>query len=468
LGVKSSFPKVKVGAAEYDLAEAASGGYFEGDVDVTIAASGDVVVVSVSPDNEVGPQDTIALILDLPPTVLSLSFLGGYPGSQSKLKAGDTFQLAGTCNKLINAVEIQDFGAMVQSVEAVVVGASFTVTGTVADRGTTTQALATQVRARDAVTGAYGAIRATNQDGGTTDGVDLVFLNNTYPSAVWGAPVYPVTQGALKGSESATVPITIANADGAVFSSPTGDLSIQNPTTIETPKTVSRISGTYNVSTDNLRCVATWSDNGASTTSNTLVKIAAVAAVVDVVSTARLRSGGNDGTSAQNHTIQLNCDQQLLEAPSLDADAGGGTFLGSWAGGPSAWTRSLQVHDNDTKGSYTFQNLSAKNLAGIITTAINSGASYVLGGFVSRTLTLAAYANEVAMNVVAVTYAKVSISWEVKSLPNQRAVGTTATPDPNSWCLAALSPSPVTVRILDTSATAASSVPTDVVMEEAV
>lgn len=422
LKVKCSYPKVRVGAAVTDLGEAASGGYYEGDVDVTIAGSGSVVVVGTSPDDTDAAQDTIGLTLALPPVILSLSFTGGYPGGQTQLKAGDAFQLTGTTDIDADAVDVQDFGAMASSLEVFAAGTSFTVTGTVADRGTTTQSLAARVRARDAVSGAFGPARDTNELGGSTDGVDLVKLNNTYPTATWGSPSYPGAQAALKGSEPATVPITLADLGVVDFTSPTSELSITNPTTIETPKTVTRIAGAYNVLTDNLRCVATRTENAAQTTANTLVKIAAVAAGVSVVEpAARLRSGGNDSTSAQDHQIQIQADQDLLEAPTMDADTGGGTLQGgAWTGGPSTWSRDLQVHDDDTKGTYTWQNLSATNLAGIVTTSITGDVDYILGGFVQRALTFAAFSQSTTMNVAVVDYSKVSAG--IFTATNQPAV----------------------------------------------
>jgi len=473
--VASSYPLVNVGGVDAALTLSADEGHYSGNVPVTLPGDGNVVAVCTTPDEEQGASDTVAIVISAPPILTSLSFSGEYPdmpapypGKQVALKAGDNFLLAGTTDKPANAIEIQDSGAFVYGLKVFAAGTSFIVTGTAANRGTTLQALAASARARDADTGALGPARATNELGGTTDKVDLVNLTNRYPAGDWGTPSYPGAQGALKNSEQASVPHTVVDADFGAFSSPNSQLSVTNPSTLETPKTVTRIAGDFNDSVNNLQGVFTRAENGEQLTRSTIVKIAHVLPLIDVVFASRLRSGGNDGTSVQGHTITIQSNQPLLNAPSMDEDTGGGTFIGSWAGGPSDWTRTLQVHDDDTKGSYTFQGLTATNLSGLVTNTITSGASYVLGGFVSRTLTLTAFQNETAMNVVAVTYAKVSINWEVKSLPNQRPVGTTVTPDANSWCLHTLGPAPVTVRILDTAATGSSSVATDVVMEEAI
>jgi hypothetical protein len=354
-----------------------------------------------SPDGNPGAADTAVLTYDAPPTILTLAFTGGYPGSQTELKAGDTFQVSGTTDVPTNGVEVQNFGAGVLQTIACGLSTNFSVTITIADRGTTPQALAARLKAKN-VAGAYGA---------TADTSNTVVLCNLYPTATWGAKTYPGSQLALKNSESATVGITLANLDTVTFTSPNGDVSIANPTLIEATKTVTRIAGTYNISTTNLRAFATRAANAASTTGDTVVSIANVAPTVGVATPAtRLRSGGNDGTALQNHTITLTADQQLLSAPTMLEGAGGGTFIGSWAGGPSVWTRALTVHDNDVKASYAFDGLVATGLAGLVQNSIGSGSTYVLGGFVARDLTFPAFSQTTTMNVAVVTYSKLTAS----------------------------------------------------------
>jgi hypothetical protein len=95
-------------------------------------------------------------------------------------------------------------------------------------------------------------------------------------------------------------------------------------------------------------------------------------------------------------------------APLLDADSGGsrGTFVGVFIGGPQVWTRTLQVADTDEKGTFTWEALSATNLAGIVTGSITGDAQYTLGGFVARSLTFAAFATQTAMNVEVADFSK--------------------------------------------------------------
>jgi hypothetical protein len=406
--VRSSYPLVTVGTIATELPQSADGGHYSGAVNITLSGPAAIVVQNTTPDGDDGASDTVAVVVDAPPQLLTLEFFGGYPGAQTELKAGDTYQISGTTDKPANAVEIIDYGAGTSQVHTFAASTSFSVYITAANRGTTPQLLAARAQARSATTGAYGPTRDTDFGGGAVEGVNLVKLNNLYPTVSFGVITYPVGQGALKDSEQATVAVATANLDTILFDSQGSQLSILNPTTIESPKTVTRIAGTYNVATNNLRASANRAANNSTTVAQTVVRIAHVAATVDVVEpAARLRSGGNNGTSAQDHSISVVSDQYLYEAPTLDAGVGGGTWQGvGFAGGPATWTRALRVHDNDTKGTYNWSNLSAKNLAGIVTTAITGGTSYVLGGFVARTLTFAAFSQPTTMGVAVVDYSK--------------------------------------------------------------
>lgn len=396
--VKSSAPRVTVGGVTAVLPPHASGGYYTGVVAVAILATGPLVSQLTTPDGTPGAIDTITLTLAQPPNILTLAFVGGYPGAQTELKAGDTFQVAGTTDAAAVAVEVQNTGAGILQTIMFPSTTSFLVTITIADRGTSPQSLAATLKAKDS-NGALGPSFATS---------NTVVLNNLYPTATFGTKTYPISQAALKNSETADVGITLNNLNSVAFDSPNGDLSILNPTTIEGTKTVTRIAGSYNVTVNNLRAIATRNANNSVTTSQTVVAIANVAPIVDIiVPAARLRSGGNDGTSVQGHTVTISANQQLLNAPSVTGGVGGGTFIGGgFAGGPTAWTRTLNVHDNDTKGAYTFTSLVSTGLAGLVQNTINSGAAYTLGGFVQRTLTFAAFSQNTTLNVGVVTYSK--------------------------------------------------------------
>lgn len=395
--VFASGPKIAIDGVDIELDQSADGGHYEKLVDVTLSAGGTIYAVVYTTDDQNGAYDSFDVDFVPPPVISAVSFTGGYPGSQTELKAGDTFQVTGTTDKDIDAVVIEDLGAGSYSLIPVATGVSFMVAVTIADRGDTPQALPAHVRVRDAVTGALSPVRKTDELGGTTDGVDVVTLNDFYFSLTFETPIYPATQQALKNSETATVPITTDyvqfGANTILFTSPNSELSISNPLFIEASKTVQRIDGGYNVSVANIQATMLRASNGAQSTATGIVQIAQDAPTVDILLDAiRLRSGGNHGTSPQDHRVQIQADQQLLEAPSVDADSGGnrGTFQGvGFTGGPTVWVRDLRVDETipDEKGVFAFENLSAVNLAGVTQTVINSGAEYTLGGFVPRDVT---------------------------------------------------------------------------------
>lgn len=424
---------------------------------------------SLRVDHEDGAYYTISIAQDVAPQVLGAYFYGGYPGSQTELKAGDTFNFHVDTDIDVVSIEIDNFGAFNASTTSVTAGTSHNLTSRViANRGTSMQALGARVRVQKA-NGSYSAWFLTTSQG-STDGQYTVKLNNLYPSVSVSTITYPVGQEALKDSEQATVSNTVSSFDVISYTSPNSDLTITNSSTYETTKTVTRSAGNYNISTNNFRITATRNANNAVTTnSSTVVKIAHTAPTLTVsVPAARLRTGGNDGTSAQSYTVTITATQQLLSAPTLSVPAGGGT-LGSFGGSTTTWTATLSnINDNLTKGTYTWGAISATNLAGKVVTTISSGTTYVIGGFLSRTVSLAAFANEVNINTSVLDYTKMTLSWVIKSLPNKRAVGTTATPDPDSWTINSLSVNPTIVRILDTAATQSSSQATNVTVEETV
>lgn len=479
--VLSSYPSVSVGGTNATLAQAADGGHYEGTVSVTLAGAGAITVQSTTPDGGAGSKDTFALALDAPPVLTSLSFTGGYPGGQTELKEGDTFQITGTTDKDADAVFVQDSGAGVGETLVFAAGTTFTVTMTIARRGTTPQALAATVQARDAVTGALGAARATNQGGGAVDGTDVVTLNDLHPTVYGftktgaGAPTtdagraltvaYPGGQQALKGVETADITGTASDFDTIVYDDAgTGELSPANPTTLESPKTVTRAGGTYNIATDNYRIVATRIANGSSITVSGVVRIANVAPTISIsLPAARLRSGGNNGTSAQDHAVTITSDQQLLSAPSLSPDSGGnrGTFQGAgFTGGPTVWTRDLRVDEGvpDEKGTFNFEGLVATGLAGVQQNVIGSGAAYTLGGFVARSLTFAAFQTTAGLGTSVEDFTKLTAG--IFTATNQpalkQAIGTSP-PVTNGYTIDATGANPTSVIWLDTAAAGSNS-----------
>lgn len=419
--IRASYPTVELDGTPATLTRDGSGAYYSGQIDITVAGSGDIQVRVFTADDADGDIDTVALTVEEPPEILTVSFTAGYPGSQTELKQGDTFQLTGTTDKSADRIEILNYEAC-QYASIAVSGTTFTVSGTIADRGDTAVLRPARVRARDAATGAYGPTRDTDAAGGSTDGVDVVLCNDLRPVIGFGGKTYPGAQQALKGSETATVINSVSFYDTLAYSSPTGELLVTNPTTFESPKTVERIGGGYNVSTNNLRITANRAANDATSVSGTVVNIANDAVTIEVVTpAARLRSGGNDGTAVQNHTISIQANQLLLTTPIMDVEGSAGTFVGSWAGGGSTYTRTLQVDDDDPKGTFAWQNFEARNLADIVTNTITTGANYVLGGAVARDLTFAAFVQTTTFNFAVTDYTKLTATiFTATNQPAQR------------------------------------------------
>jgi len=441
---------------------------FRGYADITLVGGGLVTAI-----HEDGPTDSALVTTDAKPVISNVSFVNGYPGSQTELKAGDNFDVQVAADLAFVEIEVENSGACVYQSEAVASTTDATFTATIADRGTTTVARPARVRVRKS-TGTWSEWVYTNASG-SVDGTDLVNCNNLYPSVDsmnQASVTYPATQEAIKNSETVTVHCTCADFDTISYTSPNNDLSVPNSTTyVENKSGVARINGSYNISTANYRVSCNRAANDASTAKSLVVYVANVAATVTMSEATRLRGGGSDGTSIQNHTITLTASQRLRIAPTIATpSANGGAWSGVFAGGPTVWTRTLQVHDtNDTPGTYSYQALSAYNLANIETTAYTGDSNYVIGGFVSRVIPLAPFENESSFTAAISDYTKCTMTWTVKALPNRRSFNETATPDANSWCFAGtLGATPTTARVLDTAATSTSTDETYLTVEETI
>jgi hypothetical protein len=458
-GHTNYIPNVTINGVAVTLTAATDKPMHTGSVVIDLTGVSEIVAV-----HEDGAKQTVVVQADVIPIATAATFIGAYPGIQTELKAGDTFGFSVNSSIPIVAYEIENSGAFVFQSAAVVSTTTFTGVGTIANRGTVAQPFGFRVRVQTS-TGAWSAWLSSTV-AGSTNGTHTVVLNNQYPTITIGAIEYPAGQQALKNSESATVANTITSFDTVVYSSPVNELLVESSTYSPT-KTVDRIGGSYNINSNNFRIVATRLANGSVSSANTVVKIANVVPTINIsVPASRLRSGGNDGTSVQNYIVTLTSSQTLLSAPTMSGS--GGTFSGTFSGSNMSWTKTLSVHDDDNKGVFNFFSLSAVGLSGLETSTIASGNTYTLGGFVSRTVVLPAFANELTINVAAVDYTKVSFAWSFKSSVVDRRALNSAPPVPDGWCLVALNTNPTIVRILDTSAAASSSQSSSVTIQEIV
>jgi len=346
-----------------------------------------------------GAQYEVTIVTDSAPEITSAVFSGDYPRSQTELKAGDRFDILIEADAEMSSIQVMDFGAAEPQIILIAPpSAQASVTITVADRGAVPQAFGARIFGVNA-NGSAGQPFDTDSQG-NTDGSHVVTLNNIQPSFSIGSVTYPSGQMALKASESALVSVSGSDFDTVSFSSPNGELSVTDPFVMESEKAVERIAGGYNVDTPNFIVTATRAANGAEFTNQGIVAIAHDAPSVSILEpAARLRSGGNQGTSAQNHEISLIANQRLLEVPAISAPAG--TLQGAMvdSGDAQTFTQDLRVHDDDDKGVFSFALTSALNLAGRAATGFTGDVDYELGGFVSRTIAVPAFSNEIDLQV---------------------------------------------------------------------
>lgn len=454
---------VSVGNWDYDAYETDNRVLFRGYADIVLV--GTVVTAT----HEDGVLDSCIVEADPRPVISSAEFVGVYPTGptgivQTEVKDGDMFSVAVAADIDFDRVEFENSEALRYSMEAVTQGTSATVDATIDATGTTTQFLG-------------GRVRVRTPSGSWSDWFDItntVTCNDTVPNISLGTKTYPVGQEALKGSESATVVNSISGwsavDDEVVYSSPGAQLSIQNDTTHENPKSVSRIGGSYNVSTNNLSMVATRVANGAQDSSSTVVKIANVLPVigVSIVGASRMRTGGNDGTSVQSYTIRISSSQNLIAAPTLSKDASDDNVFGVFGGSGSTWNAGYQADDDNPVGVFSWESLSAINLSGMVQTSISSGVNYEVGGFVSRTIAIPGSVDNGEINVgITAWTSKVVFSWTADAtVVIKGVVGDTTQYLQDKWTIDALGALPTRILIQDTSAALSSTDVSYVTLEE--
>lgn len=358
------------------------------DINVTLTSSSDkpiftgVVELDITATNMViakhedGAQHSCVIEKETIPSILSVAFTGTYPGIQTELKAGDNFNLHIICDSEVKTIEVDNFSACTYDIINVSSNVEHIINVIIANRGNNTTSCRARVRVQK-ITGSWSEWTLTS---------NTVSLNNSYPIASFGTITYPIGQKALKNNEAASVICTATNYDEVNFTSQTNELTIVDSHENNGTKIVSRLSGTYNISSPNLNGKFTRLANGASIDISCIINIANVAATISVsLPAARLRSPAN-------HTIGLVSNQQLYQIPTMTAPEGiwlGTSFTTS---NFTTFSRTLSIQDNNLKGSFNFSALVAVNLAGIITTNIVNS-NYVIGGFLLRVLTIPAFPN---------------------------------------------------------------------------
>lgn len=393
-GVQATLTKIPV-AGDFDASRV-----YTGFANITIANTGDTVVTAIS---DTGANSTITIHrLGLGPVVQNI-LIGSLPGSQTTAKHLDVVGVSGVVANTGTYAEVISGGAA-NALSPLTIGAADsggagfkTVAGNFAVSNLTGPQSIT-VRAKNTF-GTFGAgVQSSNS----------ITLDQTYPTVGAISVSYPVGQGALKGSETATVSSAITNANVYAYSS-SANLSIGLPGSYSISKVATRTGGGYINSGTNYTISATRTSNAATTVLSALVKIA------DTSPTAAITISGNpaylsSSPTGTNYTITITADQVLNIPPSLNAS--GGTWVGSWAGSGTTWWRVLNIKDSDVRGSHTFSSLSMVNIANVNGSVISSGANYIIGGFSLRSIVFSPFSQFEPIGLPVTDITKVVVQYE--------------------------------------------------------
>lgn len=410
---------------------------FDATIDTSLNTTTDVPI-KVSAKNSFGTEgDEHTSSATVPvrqgPEITDVTF-GSYPGSQTELKDNDTIQMTVTFDtNNISQVQLQSGGSyasasQTKSVTPATLQATTTIT--IDTSVTTAQDQPVRIRARG----------GNNNYGNYVNSANTLKVNNAGATYSGLSVSYPTGQSALKGTETADVTLTISTVGSSptyTYSTPGSQITIPDTSSYSETKTVTCTNpGVYNISSNNFSVSVNRAENDKTTSFSGVVKVVDTLPTISVSTPGSMRSGGDENTSPQTYQVTVTSDQQLSSF-DLQADANGGTLLGSWQGSNSnrTWTRNLQVSDADSKGTFTWQNLAAENLADVTQSTISSGSTYVLAGFVARTLTMSALSRTRALGTNVDDPTKLIISETFRgsiTFDNSIADGTTIDPDISS------------------------------------
>jgi hypothetical protein len=342
------------------------------------------------------------------PKISSVTFTGDYPTTngikQTELKEDDKVSINIKTDKSIIKVEVADYGACKSQIFTVSSSADINLNNVlIANRGIISQLLGVKLRVQSSDGGWSDWF--SSESLGNVEKVNVVKLNNTYPTVTISSVTYPTGQQALKNSEQATVINSASNYDIITYSSSNSELNVSNSSVFESNKVVTRIAGDYNVSVNNFRISATRNANGSITILDKIVQIANVDPVINITEQyTRLISS----PTGYQSWIKLISNQKLIQTPTLTIPQG------IWANNFSSsdnvtWTRNISVSDSDIKGTYNYTSMSAKNLAGKVVTLITGDGQYVLGGFSSRRITFPAFQSTMPIGTSVENVSKLSV-----------------------------------------------------------
>ena len=383
-GETSYSPTVKVNDVNATLTETSTKRWFSGYADIPLL-TGDNTVTAVS--SEGTTAEAIVTLMGAGPAITAISF-GPYPGTQTELKQNDVISVTVTTVPSATSVTIYASGASKNSLTLPVTNGTATTTMQISS-------LSGQQKVTAKARNSFGTYGVDFQSGNLT-------LNQTYPSFGSFGVSYPSPQGALKGTEQATVTCNVANADLVAYTSP--DVTIPLSNTYSSSKVVTNKATGYVVSGTNYTITARRIANDSSATASTLIKVATLTptASITIPNTTRLISS----PTGIDYEIRINPSQELLEPPSLIASIG--TWQGSWVLSGSYWKRNLRIFDSDPRSVGVFSSLTLKNLASISGNSITSGQNYQVGGFSQRTVTFPKFSRVADIGVAVLDQTKTS------------------------------------------------------------
>lgn len=402
-GFSNFRPTILVDGAILNLTQDEDQNVWTGSIDVDL--QGKAVVTAIHED---GANHSVAIVNDSLPIISDGKFINGYPNGQSELKEDDQFSFEVSSPFDFVSIEFDDFGAAKPQTFNFAASNSETVSVQIADRGNTSQSFGVRLRIKNSNETFSEWFESDSL--GSVDGVNIVVLNNVAPTIEFSSINYPQNQEALKNEETAVVVHSISDFDTVKYSSG-GQLQIEASENYNPNKVVLRLAGDYNVETSNLTITATRAANDSSSQMQLVVKIAhIVPELMMITPIGRLISGGNAGTEIERHTIVIRSSQELIELPAIKAPMGQLIDSMAESSKPLEFEQAIEVHDNDLKGNYELQLLSAKNLAGLTVTAFKSTAVYVLGGFSRRVLQIEAFGNEALIGTAVTDVSKLIVS----------------------------------------------------------
>ena len=386
-GFSNFKPTILVAGAIVNLIQDEDQNVWTGSIDLDL--SNQTVITAIHED---GANHSISIASDDLPVIQDAKFVGLYPSGQTELKEADVFDFELSSSSNFISLEFDDFGAAKAQVFDFAAVNSKTVSIEIADRGNTLSKHGARVRIKNSNETFSEWFETASL--GEQDGVNKVNLNNLQPEISIDNVSYPENQEALKDNETAVVEHTISDFDSVAYSSEE-QLQINDSGTYLQNKPVQRLSGSYNVDNPNLTIAATRAANGARVELELIIKIAHTVPEISLIApTTRLISGGNAGTEIERHNVIIDSTQELLGIPEITAPIGQLIDSMSITANPRRFEQEIAIHDNLPKGIYVFELVAAKNLAGLTINSFSNTATYEIGGFSKRILTIEAFGNE--------------------------------------------------------------------------